>query len=156
MQLHIVYTKDSIEIYEDNSCAHHLGWGLPSFLCFCTTKQNEYKFNAHMALAGTINLTLSSFYALISLVNWWQVAKHILPCFLPMSLWLKLPGYGLDTDALMLIGYCITRGCPNPNPFMLIGWLKHMTICNWEWANYHTRTFKDHSALVMSKPKVII
>ena len=38
----------------------------------------------------------------------------------------------------MLIGYHITRGCPNLDLPKLIGQIKHMTIYNQEWANYHT------------------
>ena len=57
----------------------------------------------------------------------------------------------------MLIGYGITRGCPNLDHFKLIGQLKT-----------HDHSFfknkliiipgqlRDHNALVMSKPKVIV
>ena len=69
MQLNIVYTKDSIGIHEDDTCAHLLGYGFPSFFPFCTTKQNKYKINAHMALVGPINLTLTSFYVIILLIK---------------------------------------------------------------------------------------
>ena len=69
MQLTLSIPKDNIEMYEDNSCTHLPGYSLPSFFCFYTTKQNEYKFHAHIALVSTINLTVTSFYILISLIN---------------------------------------------------------------------------------------
>ena len=38
MQLNIVYTKDSIGIYEADTCTNLPGYGLPFFFLFHTTK----------------------------------------------------------------------------------------------------------------------
>ena len=61
--------KTTFQIHEDDTCAHLLGYHFPSFFHLCTTMQNKYKINAHMALVGTINLTLTSFYVLILLIK---------------------------------------------------------------------------------------
>ena len=146
-----------------NTCPHLPAFslsGTSSSFSFCLwTKNTKYLYHQYphgsSNLMCTIKLNLNFFCALILIRIGLKLAKYILPHFLSISLWLYLPGYMLDTDPLMLIGYHITRDCPSLDPFKFIGQLKHMTICNQEWANYHTRTLRDHDALVMSKPQVI-
>ena len=145
---------------ECNLCSYLPGfplfWDLflSSFsLCGLQTKTKKYLYHQHPCgssnLICTFNLTLNFFCALTFIWKGLKLAKCIPPHFFSMSL--KLPGYWLDTDHSMLIGYHITGGCPSPDPFQLIGQSKHMTVNNWEWANWYTRTLRDHNAIVMSK-----
>ena len=159
MPPHVVWLQSLKWINKDNTCPHLPVFFL-GFIFHLWTKNIKHLYPQYQHgstnLKCTFNLTLKTLLALILIWKGLKFAKHILPCLLSMSLWLQLLRYLLDTDLWTLIGSHITGGCPSLVHVQLIGQLKHVTIQNWEWANYHTRTLRNHDVFVMSKPQVII